>query len=116
MDSILLTVKKKLGIPPSFKEFDEDIIVHINAAFNVLHQVGFGPDAGFSIDGEDAVWTDFNVLGAKGKMVEEYVYLYTKCIFDPPSTANVLSAYQARAEELLWRLNVEVDPGKTFGN
>ena len=40
MDSILDTIKKMLGYPTEYTEFDTDIIVAINNAFFSLHQLG----------------------------------------------------------------------------
>ena len=48
-DSILNTIKKLLGICEDQTEFDSDIIVHINSAFMILHQLGIGPKNGFFI-------------------------------------------------------------------
>ena len=50
-DSILDTIKKLLGIPTTDLAFDEDVKVHINSAFMVLHQLGVGPElAPYSIE------------------------------------------------------------------
>ena len=45
-DSILLSIKKLLGIGDDYKYFDEDIIMHINSVFMILNQLGIGPEAG----------------------------------------------------------------------
>ena len=42
-------------------------------------------------------------------MVKEYIYLSVKVLFDPPQNSFTLESYKSEAEELLWRLNVEVD-------
>ena len=43
MESILTSIKKLLGIAEEYEHFDVDIIMHINAAFSVLTQLGVGP-------------------------------------------------------------------------
>ena len=48
-DRILESVKKVLGIAPEYLAFDQDIVMHINSAFSVLHQLGVGPDEPFMI-------------------------------------------------------------------
>ena len=49
MDSILTSVKKMLGIPEEYEQFDMDIIMHINSVFMILTQLGDGPEEGFTI-------------------------------------------------------------------
>lgn len=106
--SILTSVKKSLNIQESVKAFDPDIILLVNSSFSELHQMGVGPDEGFSIEDETADWEDFTdnfeVLG----MVQEYVYLSVRLVFDPP-TASVLTAIEKKRDELEWRLNVAGD-------
>ena len=41
-NSILITIKKLLGIDPDNKDFDTDIISHINSVFMILYQLGVG--------------------------------------------------------------------------
>ena len=49
MESILISIKKLLGIAAEFTEFDADIIMHINSVFMILTQLGVGPSKGFTI-------------------------------------------------------------------
>ena len=48
-ESILISIKKLLGIDESYTHFDPDIIIHINSVFSILTQMGVGPANGFSI-------------------------------------------------------------------
>ena len=110
LDSILSSVKKQLGAEIDYEHFDPEIILNINAAFATLNQLGVGPKNGFSITGEDEVWTDYiadndNILN----LVKPYVYLKVKCIFDPPQVSYVLDAYQQMIEEYEWRLKTICD-------
>ena len=60
MDSILLSVKKSCGgISADDKHFNDEIIMHTNAVFATLNQMGVGPTEGFAICDESEVWTDF---------------------------------------------------------
>ena len=43
MESILISIKKLLGIMPDYTNFDDDIIIHINTAFAMFNQLGVGP-------------------------------------------------------------------------
>lgn len=106
--SILTSVKKNLNIQESVTAFDPDIILLINSSFSELHQMGVGSDEGFSIEDDSSEWEEFTdnveVLG----MVQEYVYLSVRLVFDPP-TASVLTAIEKKRDELEWRLNVAGD-------
>lgn len=110
MDSILNSTKKMLGLGEEYTVYDADIIALINSAFSVLTQLGVGPNGGFSIDDEDAVWDDFCNAGTLLSMVKTYIFMKVKLTFDPPTSASVLDAMKTQISELEWRLNVHVDP------
>ena len=111
MDSILLTIKKMLGLTEDYKHFDIDIITDINMSLNILCQLGVGPQDGFIITGEDEVWSDF-IDDKRLEMVKTYIYLKVKKIFDPGTSTAMNTASDAQIKELEWRLNVQVDPGE----
>lgn len=102
-DSILVTVKRKLGIVPSYEHFDEELISDINTVLLTLNQIGIGPIDGFQIDGDSATWRDF--LGDSSLLlsVKTYVPMKVRMMFDPPSGA-VKEAYEKNIAELEWRL------------
>lgn len=108
--SILRTIKGLLGPDDDYDVFDQDIIVFINSAIATLTQAGIGPSEGFRITGPKETWDDL-VEGAEDlESVKEYIYMKVKMAFDPPTSSFVMSAYQDTCNELLWRLNVAVDP------
>ena len=111
MASILNTIKKMIGFEDEYTQFDTDLIIFINSAFSTLTQVGVGPEEGFKIRDETAEWDDFLDADDRLEFVKEYVYLKVRSIFDPPSSSSVLDAYKSRMDELIWRINVSVDPG-----
>lgn len=113
-DSILLSVKKSLGLDSSMTHFDPDIIMCINSAFNILTQLGVGPNEGFSIESQEETWGQFIGEDPRLNMVKTYVYLKTRVTFDPPTIGAVISAYNEQIKEYEWRLNVQVDPEYTF--
>lgn len=115
MDSILTSVKKLLGITEEYTQFDQDIIIHINAVFLTLFELGIGPQTGFSITDDSAKWTDYisdNPLLLNA--VKTYMYLKVKMLFDPSLTSSVTELMKEQARELEWRMNVMVDPKTTF--
>jgi hypothetical protein len=103
--SILTATKKVLGLDESYTAFDEDLIIHINSSFATLNQLGIGPDDGFEIEDATVTWDSFST-DPRMNSVKQYIYLTVRLIFDPPSVAAVLTAFQSRVEELTWRLNV----------
>lgn len=112
-DSILLSIKTLLGgLDPTYESsFDTDLIIHINTSLAKLTQVGVGPEDGFEISDDTATWEDFIGIDKRLNMIKTYVYLDVKCIFDPPRMSFVLDSLKDQRDELLWRLNVQVDPG-----
>lgn len=111
MDSILGTIKQMIGgSAEGYDHFDTDIIVHINTALNILNQLGVGKD-GFMITGDAETWADF-CDDVNLNMIQTYVYLRVRMLFDPPqgSLANSISD---TIDMLEWRLNVGGD--KTEG-
>ena len=107
--SILTSIKKMLGIAEDYTEFDEDIITHINSVFLNLTQLGVGPEEGFMIEDDTAVWEDFIDDSIKLQAVKTYMYLKVKLLFDPPLSSSVTESFTRMIAELEWRLNVAVD-------
>lgn len=105
-DSILNSVKKILGIAADYDAFDTDVIIHINSVFSTLNQLGLGPNEGFMIEDDSAVWEDFLLGDMRLNAVKTYVYLRVRVLFDPPTTGFVLTALQEQIKELEWRMNV----------
>ena len=110
MESILTSIKKLLGITEEYTHFDTDLIMHINSVFMILTQLGVGPEEGFFIEDEDAVWTDFMGESPTVELVKSYVYLKVKLLFDPPTSSAVIESTNRMISEFEWRLNVAVDP------
>lgn len=111
MDSILNTTKKLLGLDGDYTPFDTDIIVNINAAFNTLTQLGVGPKEGYMITGAENVWDEFTTNKQILGMLQQYLYLKTKVIFDPPSTSFVADALKSQAEQMEWRMREQAEFG-----
>ena len=109
MESILTSVKKLLGIDEEYKQFDTDIIIHINSVLMVLTQIGVGPSEGFSISDEYATWEDFISDKTYLNSVKTYVYLRVKLLFDPPLSSAASESIKKIADEFEWRLQVAAE-------
>ncbi len=110
MESILTSIKKMLGITEDYKHFDADLIMHINSVFMILNQLGVGSTKGFTIKGEDEMWTDFISENPQLELVKSYMHLKVKLLFDPPLGSAVIEVMNRQISEFEWRLNVAVDP------
>lgn len=111
-DSILDCIKRMLGIEADYNAFDLEIITHINSALFNLMQLGVGPADGFNITGPTETWADF--LGDRKKEligVKDYVYAYTRRLFDPPSAGFLSNALDDMIKELTYRLNTQAECG-----
>ncbi len=109
-ESVLDVIKQMLGLPEDVTSFDTDLIININSIFMTLQQLGVGPEEGFSISKVDnTTWPDF--LGDKKDLeaVKTYIYLKTRLLFDPPSSAFVLDAMERQIKELEWRLRLQAE-------
>ena len=111
-DSILMTMRKLVCGNPYADHFDTDLLVHINACFSILNQLGVGPENGFVVTDETQSWSSYIADNYILNMVKTYVTLKVKKIFDPPLTSSVLEAMDKEISQLEWRLNVAVDPIK----
>lgn len=111
-ESILVYVKKLLGIQSDYTHFDPDIIYAINSAFAVLTQLNVGPREGFSISDDSTKWNEFIQDILRLSLIKEYVYLRTKLLFDPPSGTALLKAMNASIAEYEWRIHIASDGGE----
>lgn len=107
--TILTSVKKLLGIAESYTAFDADIIMHINAVFLVLQQLGVGPEKGFGIVDASAVWDDFLPGDERAKAIASYMGAKVRLAFDPPQSSTAMEALKNTVAEMEFRLNIEFD-------
>lgn len=108
-ESILISIKLLLGITGDNKDFDQIILMHINTAFALLHQLGVGPSDGFTVEGESDTWGEFTQDKPRLSSVKTYVYQRVKLDFDPPTSGSLLEALKSSVSELAWRLKVEAE-------
>lgn len=113
MESILTSIKKLLGITEEYKQFDADIIMHINSVFADLAQMGVGPSNGFAIWDDSAIWDDFISDDLLLQSVKSYMNLRVKILFDPNSIgSSTLASYERQIAQWEWRLNVAAETNK----
>ena len=108
-ESILLSIRKFIGLGPGDDSFDVDLIILINSEFGVLNQLKVGPTDPFKIDGTSEKWSDFIDDKKYLEPVKELIGLKVRMMFDPPANQFVMQAFKERADELEWRLNTFED-------
>ena len=102
-ESILMSVRERIGPSASDDVFDTDLIININMCFSRLCQLGVGPKTPFKIADDQAAWSDFMSDGLIDD-VKQYVFLKTRLVFDPPESGTVMNAYKEEIEKLEWLL------------
>lgn len=108
-ESILITIKKLLGLDEEYHAFDTDVIVHINTYLGVLNTLGVGKE-GFSIEDDTAVWSDFlDDSDVSLNEVKTYLYLRVRQTFDPPASSVLSAAFDKQIDELGWRMTTKVE-------
>lgn len=107
-DKILETICKLLGISSEYTAFNVDILVNINSALSVLAQLGVNSLNGF-ICTENSAWSEFMSDNTNLGMVEQYVYLKVKKVFDPPQSSFVMDSIDHQISELEWRINAAAE-------
>lgn len=109
-ESILISIKKLLGIGMDDSCFDTDVMMHINSILAILQQLGIGPRTGFSISGDEETWSDFmEPDDERLNYVKTYVYLRVRLLFDPPTNSFVTDAITKQYNELEWRMTIACD-------
>lgn len=111
-DSILLSIKKLLGISKECIDFDTDIIIHINTTLMNLDQLGIEISKSFSVKDNKQTWSEIITEQERIDSIITYVYLKVKLVFDPPLSSAVMEANKQSINELEWRLTVQVDENK----
>lgn len=111
MNSILASIRKLVCGVESESPFDNDLILHINSCFTILHQLGVGSDEPFMISGEEETWRDFfdekNVIS----LVKSWMYLKVRLLFDPPASGVLVDSMNSQLSEFEWRM-IRASEGK----
>ena len=113
INSIINSIKKKLGAGEDYTYFDHDILTEINSSFATLYQLGVGTKT-FIVESEDDTWDDYfdevNAINRHSlEHIKEYVYLSVKLIFDPPESSFLIDALSKKKDEMEWRIFLDED-------
>lgn len=115
-EPILETIKKLLGCE-NIDEFDEQLIILINGAIDVLIENGVGNKKGFMITENNETWADLITNDNKElfNLCKTYIYLEVKILFDTTSMSSyVLNAIKDKNQEYLWRIREQAEPADYF--
>lgn len=103
---VLDTVRSGLGVMED--SFDEDILTHVNAAVGVLNQLGV--DTPLKLIDAETRWESLFHGEVPLYMIQAYILLKVRLMFDPPSTSFAVTAMENQAKEYEQRINYIVDP------
>jgi hypothetical protein len=109
-DSILDSIKIMLGSESEDTNFDRELIIYINGALMVLHQLGIGP-SGYKITSKENTWAEF-IEEDNQELVATNVYLRVRLIFDPPQNSFLVTAIKEQIAEYDWRLEMNRHGGE----
>lgn len=115
-NSVLMSVKKLLGLDESMEDFDVDVIININAAIETLRQLGANIPDGYMITSKEETYDD--LLGDEINLrnqVEMYLYLKTRLCFDPPTNSYLVDSIKGQIDELEFRILVRLTPSEKEG-
>ena len=112
-DSILLSIKKLLGMDPiEFTQYDTDLIIHINTFIEFLNQLGVDIPEGFKINDENALWSDYLNKPEYNDIkdsIKNYIYLRVRLVFDPSTNSSLLNSINDTIKELEWRIRTYIE-------
>ena len=104
MTSILNTIKSLLGIDLEETSFDLEIMTHINSVISVLSQIGVDTN-NCIVSSSSTSWSELIGFNATDiELIKTYIFIKVKLLFDPPSSATVLDAFNKQASEYEWRI------------
>lgn len=107
--SILDSIKQMLGIDVEDTNFDRDLILHINGALMIMHQLGVGLN-GYKITSKTNTWTEFLEGRTDLELVKPAIYLRVRLLFDPPQNSFLVNAIKDQIAEYDWRIELNHIP------
>lgn len=102
-ESILISIKKLLGLDTEYTPYDTDIIIFINDALSILHQRGVG-SKNYRVQDASTRWSDFSDRDEIVDLAKSYVYMKVRLVFDPPANATVIKSFEESIQEHEYRL------------
>lgn len=110
-DSILISIKKMLGIDKDYDVFDLDVMININTILSVLYQLGVESAKDFRIRGIEETWADLSNDTVLVSLLKDYIYLRVRILFDPPNNSFLLNSIEDQIKEFEWRINIQAEGG-----
>ena len=114
-ESILTSVKQKVGIVEEYEAFDKQIIMDINSVFLELNQRGVGPSKLFVISDKNAMWSEF-LDDDRVEAVKAYVGYRVQLMFDTPASSVLTESLKDKINEFGFRLAIEFGKKKKKKN
>lgn len=108
-ESIFDSVKDYLGPSDEDTHFDGQIMEQINTAFQILHQLGVGPKAGFVVEDRSTTWDEYLTNDILLHSIKAYVQKRVKIAIDPPTSSFVLESMKDQIKEFEWRNYTEAE-------
>lgn len=105
MNNVLQTIKKVLGIANEDSSFDQDLILYINSAIGILHQLGVSENLTDIIIDHDTTWTELFGETDDLEIVKTYIGFRVKSMFDPPTNSAAIESLNRIIGEFEWRIN-----------
>lgn len=114
--SILDSTKKQLPIEVEDTDFDDEVINYINGVFPFLITMGVSDLLSFRIIDRTSEWSDFvKDLGDKTEslisLVDMYMFLKVKLLFDPPASSSAIKILEGSIKEysnyIIWKVEDE---------
>lgn len=109
MESILITIRKGLGVPEDYDGFDSEITIAINSAIMSLDQIVVGLPKNFKVTDIDELWSDLYSHSINVEAIKSYILLKSRLEFDPPTNSFLIEAIKEQIKELAWRLSIQTD-------
>lgn len=107
MTTVLADIKECLGVENDDPTFDTDVLLHINSSKGVLVQLGASALAG-SVT-KATTWEELSATPELVGMVQEFVLLSTRLVFDPPGNSFVTNSLEELRTELTSRIVYHVE-------
>lgn len=112
-NSILEDIREGVGLNRDSKDFDAELIMHINSSIGELNQNGVGNKV--VVTDDTTTWRDLQdprqvESNEYFQMIPLYITLNTKIIFDPPPPSTV-DYYSDNINKILWRLKFAYEKG-----
>lgn len=108
-ESILTSIKAKLGQPEDYEFYDPEIIMDINSVLGIIaSQYGIGK-VGFKIEDSGATWDEFLDGREDVELVKSFVAMKVRLMFDNPNSGPAINSMTKILDEFEWRMVVAHD-------